>query len=160
MQDKLKSLDLGPIGFVEMENGKLPIPRLSNSKLIKIAKFIGIDGMRLYEQFKGIIADPELSESEKWVTILTELPEETVIHLLSIMLEIEDEEALALDPIVTLEIIAVYAENINLSKAFTVVRSLAKKIFKVEIPDVQTLLSKIPSSNGETLSTSLSAASN
>ena len=58
------------------------------------------------------------------------------------------------------EIIEVYADNINLSKAFTVVRNLAKKLFKVEIPDVQTLLSKIPKNNGETLSTNLSAVSN
>ncbi len=161
MEKKLNALDLGPYDYVTLETGEsFPVHRLTNIKLIKIAKFIGIDGMKLYEQFKDVIGDESLSETEKWITILESLPEETLVHLLSIMLEIEDEESLAIDPVTTLEIIEVYADNINIEKAFTSVRNIAKKVLKVDIPDLNSLLSKIPVNNGKDLSTNLSTASN
>lgn len=157
MEKVLKAIDLGPIGKIQRENGDfLEVPRLTNLKLIKIAKFLGIDGMKLYEEYREITQDPLLSDSEKWIAMLSELPEETVVHLLSILLGIEDEEALNLDPIETLEIIEVYVDNTNIGKAFTIVRSLAKKMFNKEIPDMKNLLMK---TDGQNLSANLSQAS-
>ncbi|MBO0962339.1 hypothetical protein J1P26_21790 [Neobacillus sp. MM2021_6] len=143
MEQKLNSLDIGPLGKVTMvEGGTLVVPRLNNLKLIKIAKFLGIDGMKLYEQYQGIIGSQELSDSEKFITILIELPEEKVVHLLSILLEIEDDQALSLDPVITLEVIELYVDQVNIEKAFMLVRSLAKKLFKVELPDLKSLFNK------------------
>lgn len=143
MTTVLDSIDIHSYGSITRANGeKLEVPRLSNMKLIKIAKFLGIDGMKLYEKFKGIVDDPSMTESEKWITIISDLPEETIVHMLSILLDIDDKEALKLDPIDTLEIIEIYVDNTNINKAFTIVRNLAKKLFNKEIPDIRTMISQ------------------
>jgi hypothetical protein len=137
MEKTLKSIDIGPIGTITRHNGQvLEVPRLSNLKIIKIAKFLGIDGMKLYDRYKEIVEDPFVSDSQKWMTILSELPEETVVHLLSILLDMDDNETLSLDPIETLEIVEIYVDNLNIEKAFTIVRNLAKKMFNKELPDI------------------------
>lgn len=138
MQNVLNSIDIGSIGTVTLSNGqKFDVPKLTNSKLIQIAKFIAVDGMKLWSKFQNVLTDTSLNESEKFAIILAELPEETVIHILSILLDMEDEEVLQMDPAETLEIIDLYVEKTNLIKAFTIVRNLAKK-FNVKIPDLPT----------------------
>jgi hypothetical protein len=137
MEKTLKSIDIGPIGTITRFNGEvIGVPRLTNLKLIKIAKFLGIDGMKLYDRYKEIVEDPFVTDSEKWMTILSELPEETVVHLLSILMDMDDKETLSLDPVETLEIIDIYVDNLNIGKAFTIVRNLAKKMFNKELPDI------------------------
>lgn len=145
MENILNSIDIDIIGTV---NG-INVPRLNNLKLIQIAKFLGIDGMRLYNQFKDVLNDKNLSEQDKWITILMGLPEEKVVHILSILLGIDDKTALKMDPVVTLEIILLYVEKVDLNKAFTVVRTLAKKLFNKEIPDLTTQMTA-PMTNGVT----------
>lgn len=150
----VNSIDAGPIGTVTLSNGqKIDVPKLSNLKVIKIVKFLGIDGMKLYNQFKDIVANPEMSEQEKWITILEQLPEETIIHILSILLDMSDEETLALDPTETLEIVEIYVDKTDLGRAFMSVRNLAKKMFQIEIPDLKTWAEnrrkQTPNGNGQ-----------
>lgn len=143
MNTILQSMDVGPIGTVTLSNGAvLEVPRLTNAKLIKIVKFICVDGMKLYKQFRFIMSDPTMDESEKWTMFFMNLPEEVVVRVLAILLDIEAEQALQLDPVETLEIIEVYVDKANLGKAFTSVRGLAKKLFNIEIPDMKTLLKR------------------
>lgn len=142
-KELLNSINMGPIGTITLSNGQtLDIPKLTNLKLIKIAKFIGIDGMKLYEKFQNLVGDENLSDSEKFVEILSELDEKQIIRILAILLDISDEEALSLDPIETLEIIEVYVEKTNIAKAFTIVRNLIQKITGKEIPDMSNLVKK------------------
>ncbi|NMF00233.1 hypothetical protein [Aneurinibacillus aneurinilyticus] len=144
MKTVLQSMDVGPIGTVTLSNGqKFDVPRLTNLKIIQIAKFVGVDGSQLYRQFKFIMSDETIDESEKLTMLFMNLPEEAVIRILAILLEIEAEQALQLDPVETLEIIEVYVDKANLGKAFTLVRSLTKKMFNFEIPDMKMILERI-----------------
>lgn len=158
MNTVLQSMDIGPIGTVTLSNGvELQVPRLSNAKVIKIVKFLGVDGTRLYKRFQAIMSNDALEDAEKWATLLTELPEETIIRILSILLEMDDKQALQLDPIDTLEIIEVYVDKTDLKRAFTSVRTLAKKLFKIEIPDMQTILKRFEEVPGNDSSDSSSS---
>lgn len=127
----LRSLDIDPLGSITLSDGKkLDVYRLTNYKIIKIAKFLAIDGFKIYNEFKETLDNPEIPEIEKVSLFLGELKEEQVIHLLSILLDISDEEALALDPFDTIEIISLFVEKTNIEKAFTTVRGLIQKFSK------------------------------
>lgn len=127
----LRSLDVDPLGSVTLENGqKLDVYRLTNRKIIQIAKFLAIDGFKIYYKFKDTLEDPAIPEIEKVSLFLGELKEEQIIHLLSILLDISDEEALMLDPFDTIEIISLFVEKTNIEKAFTTVRGLIQKFSK------------------------------
>jgi len=142
MENILNSIDTDKhIGVVTLINGKqLQLPRLSNFKVIRIVKFIGIDGIRIYDQARAILLDDTLEGFERFALIIESLKEEQLIRILSILLEVSDEEALGLDPNDTLEILIEYADKTNLGKTFTQVRQLVKKMFKKELPDFKTLL--------------------
>lgn len=128
----LRSLDVDPLGEIELIDGKkLKVYRLTNSKIIRIAKFLAIDGFKIYYKFKDTLEDPAIPEIEKVSLFLGELKEEQIIHLLSILLDISDEEALMLDPFDTIEIISLFVEKTNMEKAFTTVRSLIQR-FKTQ----------------------------
>lgn len=124
----LRSLDIEPLGTVELVDGKkIDIYRLTNEKVIRIAKFLAIDGFKIYYQFKDTLEDPNIPEIEKVSLFLGELREEQIIHLLSILLDISDEEALLLDPFDTIEIISLFVEKTNIEKAFMTIRGLVQR---------------------------------
>ena len=130
----LRSLDIEPLAIMELSDGKkVELYRLTNAKIIKIAKFLAIDGFKIYYEFKETLENPEIPEIEKVSLFLSELKEEQIIHLLSILLDISDKEALLLDPFDTIEIISVFVEKTNVEKAFTTVRNLIKKFKKQSI---------------------------
>ena len=127
----LRSLDIEPLAVINLADGKkLELYRLTNLKIIKLAKFLAIDGFKIYYKFKGTLEDPKIPEIEKVSLFLSELKEEQIIHLLSILLDISDEEALLLDPFDTIEIISIFVEKTNVEKAFTTVRNLVMKFRK------------------------------
>ena len=127
----LRSLDIDPLEVITLSDGKkLELYRLTNVKIIQIAKFLAIDGFQIYYKFKETLEDPNIPEIEKVSLFLGELKEEQIIHLLSILLDISDEEALLLDPFDTVEIISVFVEKTNVEQAFTTVRNLIKRFRK------------------------------
>lgn len=142
MEQKIKSLDLHKtIGSVKLSGGdKLDVPKLSMLKLIKIVKFLGIDGAKLYNQSRDIFLDDSYEEIEKLAIVLENLEEEKIMHIFSILLDLDDEQVLALDLNEMLDVLLVYVEKTNISKTFSQVRELYKKMFKKELPDFKTLL--------------------
>ncbi|MGR6004914.1 hypothetical protein ACT7C0_30300 [Bacillus cereus] len=142
MVNILNSIDTDKhIGVVTLTNGKeLRLPKLSNFKIIRIVKFIGIDGIRMYDQAREILLDDTLGSFERFALILESLKEEQLIRILSILLDVTDEEALQLDLNETLDILIEYADKTNLGETFTQVRQLVSKLFKKESPDFKTLL--------------------
>ncbi|MFI8709940.1 hypothetical protein ACIGHG_23510 [Bacillus sp. NPDC077411] len=144
MKNILNAIDFGEnIGEITLSNGQiLPIPKLSLKKLIMIVKFIGIDGIRMYDNIRETLIDPNLEGFERYVVILESLKEEQLIRIFSITLDISDQEALQLDLNEMLDILIEYADKTNLGKTFTQVRELYKKLFKKELPDFKNLMDK------------------
>lgn len=142
MEQALRSLDIeNVIGQVTLNNGtKLDVPKLSLQKIIRIVKFLGVDGVRIYDQMREVLLDDTQSDLEKIAFVLEQLKEEQIIRILSILLDIDDQTALQLDLNEALEVLLVYAENTELSKTFTQVQKLMKKMTGKDIPDLQTLL--------------------
>jgi len=142
------------IGFVTLSDGvtKVGIPKLSMSKIIRIVKFLGVDGAKLYGECREILLDKKLDDIEKVSVIFETLKEEQLIRIFSIMLDLSDEDVLAFDPNEMLEILLVYADKTDLRKTFTLVRQLMKKMFNKELPDkIQDWFpkqKKAPSENG------------
>lgn len=138
MGNKLKSLDINEnIGTVILSDGEtsIDVPRLDMSKILRIVKFIGTDGLKIYNQARDLLLNDEFSTFERLAMIIEELKEEQLIRIVAIILDKEDKEALKLDLNEVLDVLIILAENTNLEKTFTQVRTLAKKMFNVELPD-------------------------
>jgi hypothetical protein len=152
IENTIKKLDVEQvIGRVTLSDGKtrLDIPRLSMRKIIQIVKFLGIDGAKLYSEFADTIADPELSDIEKFTVILEGLDDAVLIRIFSILLEMDDEDTLNLDPNEMLEITLVYAEKVDFGKTFLLIKKLYKTIFKKEMPDLRDLFQQAQQANQE-----------
>lgn len=136
MEKAINSLDLDTnLGMVKLSNGQsFAIPKLSTLKLIKLVKFIAIDGARLYSQIQKIVEDPEIEEMEKLVTVMETLTEEQLMQVFSILLDIPVQDVLSLDLNEMLEILLVYIDKVDFNKTFLLCRELAKKLFKKELP--------------------------
>ncbi|MGG1571594.1 hypothetical protein [Fictibacillus sp. NRS-1165] len=146
MENKLKTLDFERnIGQVTLSDGVtvLDVPKLSMLKIIKIVKFLGVDGSKLYNESREILIDENLADLEKLAVILESLKEETLIHIFSILLELDDEQTLQLDINEMLDVALVFVEKTNIAKTFTQVRDLYQKMFKKEMPDFKTLMDRM-----------------
>lgn len=142
-KNTLKSLDINEtIGTITSTNGEtsIDVPRLDMKKIIRIVKFIGTDGIRIYSRSRELLMNDELTTFERLVSVIEELQEEQLIRVIGIILDVPDEEALKLDLNEVLDVLILLSENTNLDKTFTQVRTLAKAMFKVEIPDLQALI--------------------
>lgn len=142
-KNNLKSLDINDtIGSITLtgQETSIDVPRLSMTKIIGIVKFIGTDGIRIYERLNGLLKNDDLSPFERIIAVVDELKEEQLIRIISIILEVEDKEALKLDLNEILDVLIILSENTNLDKTFTQVRTLTKVMFKVEIPDIQKII--------------------
>ena len=123
-----RELDMEPLAVINLSNGEsLELQRLTTMKIIKIAKFLAVDGMKIYDKYEKVVNDQDLSQVEKVADIVSELKEEQIIHLISILINVSDEEALKMDPFDHLEIITTYVEKIDIERAFTNVRKLMTK---------------------------------
>lgn len=144
METLLKSLDLEKsIGTVTLSDGQtLPVPKITVSKLIKIVKFIGVDGVALWNEIEDAMRDETLDDLTQISAILDVLTEEQLIRIFSILLDLSDKEALSLDINEMLDVILVYVEKTNITKTFSQVRQLYRKMFNKELPDIKNLLSK------------------
>ncbi|USK72682.1 hypothetical protein [Peribacillus asahii] len=139
----MESLDLNKyIGTVTLSDGVtvLNIPKLSVAKLIKIVKWIGVDGSKLYKEFQGLIEDESLDDLEKFAIILEELDEQQLVKIFSIALDLTPEQTLALDPNEMLEVLIIYVDKLDLGKTFLLVGELYKKLFKKELPDLKAVI--------------------
>lgn len=152
--NKLKSLDINEkIGSITLTDGEtsIDVPRLDMFKILRIVKFIGTDGIRIYSRMRELLQNDELTPFERIVSVVEELQEEQLIRIVAIILDVEDKEALKLDLNEVLDVLILLADNTNLDKTFTQVRTLAKKMFQVEIPDFQTLVQeRFPAAEPET----------
>lgn len=145
MKQALQSLDIEQyIGEITLSDGsKLNIPKLSMFKIIRIVKFIGVDGSKIWDQARSSLLDESMTDMEKVAVIIEGLKEEQLIRILSILLDVEDRVALQFDLNEVLDVFLVYAEKTNLSKTFTQVQKLAKKMFNKDIPNFKTLLDNL-----------------
>lgn len=138
MANKLKSLDINEsLGSITLSDGvtSIDVPRLDMSKILRIVKFIGTDGLKIYDQARELLLNDEFTTFERLAMIIEDLKEEQLIRIVAIILNVDDSEALKLDLNEVLDVLIVLADNTNLDKTFTQVRALAKKMFNVELPD-------------------------
>lgn len=138
MANKLKSLDINEtLGSITLSDGEtsIDVPRLDMSKILRIVKFIGTDGLKIYNHARELLLNDEFSTFERLAMIIEDLKEEQLIRIVAIILDKDDKEALKLDLNEVLDVLIVLADNTNLDKTFTQVRTLAKKMFNVDLPD-------------------------
>ncbi|MEP9408572.1 hypothetical protein ABKP09_19835 [Peribacillus frigoritolerans] len=152
--EKVKSLDIAQsIGTVTLSDGVtvLNIPKLSVLRLIKIVKWLGVDGSKLYSQFQATLADEEMDDLEKFALLLENLEEEQLVKIFSLALDITPEDTLKMDINEMLEIILVYVENLDLGKTYSLVQNLYQKLFKKELPSFKDLINQIAEKRAESV---------
>ena len=134
--DNVISLDMERnLGTVTLSSGEeLPIPRLSVSKIIKIIKFVAMDGAKLYGKIQDVALDEQMDDMEKLIAIMDNLEDEQLVRLFSILLDLPDKVTLSLDINEMLEIALVYAEKVDFNKTFLLIRKLAKVTAGKELP--------------------------
>jgi hypothetical protein len=144
VEAKLKTLDVEKnLGVVTLSDGEqLPVPKLSMLKIIKIVKFLGVDGAKIYSQAREVLIDDSYDLIEKYAVILESIQEAQVMRIFSIILDLEDEKSLALDPNDLLEILLVLSEKLDFQKTFSQVRQLMKKMFNIDLPDFKELIDR------------------
>lgn len=142
MEEILNRLDDKKIiGKVTLTDGtKLSVPKLSLSKIISVVKFIGTDGARLYADIRELLLDESIQGVEKLTLVMGEIKETQLIRIFAILLELDDEEALALDINEMLDVLLVYVEKTNIKKTFLQVRTLYKALYNKEMPTFKELM--------------------
>lgn len=94
MGKTLKSLDINEtLGQVTLSDGEtsIDVPRLDMSKILRIVKFVGIDGLKIYNNARDVLLNDELSRFEQLATVIEDLSEEQLIRVVSIILGVEDK---------------------------------------------------------------------
>lgn len=142
MEEILNRLDDKKIiGKVTLTDGtKLSVPKLSLSKIISVVKFIGTDGARLYADIRELLLDESVQGVEKLTLVMGEIKETQLIRIFAILLDLDDEEALALDINEMLDVLLVYVEKTNIKKTFLQVRTLYKALYNKEMPTFKELM--------------------
>lgn len=145
MEELLNRLDDKKIiGKVTLTDGtKLNIPKLSLSKIISVVKFIGTDGARLYSDIRELLLDESIQGVEKLTLVMGEIKETQLIRIFAILLELDDEEALALDFNEMLDVLLMYVEKTNIKKTFLQIRTLYKALYNKEMPTFKELLNDL-----------------
>lgn len=142
MNEILNRLDIDKtIGTVTLtDGGKLKIPKLSLHKLLGVVKFLGTEGARIYAEIRELLLDESIEGLEKLTLIMSSLKEEQLVKIFSIVLDIEVEEALALDLNEMLDVIMVYVEKTNIKKTFLQIRNLYKALYGKEMPSFKEII--------------------
>lgn len=142
MNEILNRLDINKtIGTVTLtDGGKLKIPKLSIQKLLGIVKFLGTEGARIYSEVRELLLDESIDGIEKLTLVMGSLKEEQLVKIFSIVLDIEIEEALALDLNEMLDVITVYVEETNIKKTFLQIRKLYKSLYGKEMASFKEIM--------------------
>ncbi|MFC0275582.1 hypothetical protein ACFFH2_02550 [Enterococcus devriesei] len=140
--------------MVELSNGrKIPVPRLTNKKVLQLVKFVAGDGMIIYSKFtdwrqEHTKVTPALDENSaqkkdengnplfdtKYPTVeegvdffLSEVPDEKIANLLAILLDKTPEETEEMDFFDTSLIIAEFLANTPIEKLTALVKKIRPK---------------------------------
>lgn len=145
MEEILNRLDDKKIiGKVTLTDGaKLSVPKLSLSKIIGIVKFLGTDGARLYADIRELLLDESVQGIEKLTLVMGEIKDAQLVHIFSILLDIDDDEALSLDLNEMLDVLLIYVEKTNIKKTFFQIRSLYKALYNKEMPTFKEILNDL-----------------
>lgn len=125
MTDKtVESLDIESLGTVKLESGmEVEVPRLTNARVIRLAKFIATDGLAFAKDLGDV---DKLNELEFVTSVITELEESQVAKLLNILFGLNESKAMQFDFVDTIELIQAFIDKTNIQKAFTIVQGLTK----------------------------------
>lgn len=140
--------------MVELSDGsKIPVPRLTNKKVLQLVKFVAGDGMIIYSKFakwreENTITKPVLDEegnqkkdekdnplfTTKFPTVeegveffLTEVPDEKIANLLAILLDKTAEETEEMDFFDTSLIIASFLDQTPIEKLTALIKKIRPK---------------------------------
>ncbi|WP_312498126.1 hypothetical protein [Bacillus luti] len=131
------------IGEVTLSNGnKLLLPKIGMKKIIAIVKFIGVDGLKLWDKASKIMIQTDLDTFSKFALVIDSLEDEQLVKIQSILLGISEQEALKLDLNETLDVFIQYAEKTNVGKTYSQIQHLTKVMFKKELPNFGDLLDR------------------
>lgn len=131
-----------PIGTVVLTDGEttIEIPKLDMKKTLRIVKFLGVDGTKIYNDVRDILLNDELGSFERIATVVEGLEEEQLFQVIAIVLDLPVEEALKLDLNETLDVLIVLSENTNLKKTYKQIQVLSKVTFGLNLPDLQNVI--------------------
>ena len=142
------------MNMVELSDGrKIPVPRLTNKKVLQLVKFVAGDGMIIYSKFtdwreKHTEVTPILNEDgkqkvdednnplfdTKFPTIeegvdffLSEVPDEKIANLLAILLDKTPEDTEEMDFFDTSLIVAEFLANTPIEKLTALVKKIRPK---------------------------------
>lgn len=131
------------IGEVTLSNGnKLLLPKIGMKKIISIVKFIGVDGLKLWNNASKIMSQDDVDTFSKFALVIESLEAEQLVKIQAILLDISDQEALKLDLNETLDVFIQYAEKTNVGKTYSQIQHLTKVMFKKELPNFGELLDR------------------
>ncbi|MGR5963131.1 hypothetical protein ACT7DN_30305 [Bacillus paranthracis] len=118
MESIFKSIDIEKhIGEVVLSNGsKLPLPKIGMKKVISIVKFIGVDGFKLWDKASKIMRQTDMDTFSKFALVIDSLEDTQLVKIQSILLDISEQDALALDLNETLDVFIQYAEKNKFGK--------------------------------------------
>lgn len=163
IMDKINSV-VTEINMVELTDGtKIPVPRLTNSKMLRLIKFVAGDGLIIYTKFtnwrsehasktpaldeNGVQRkneDGELLFNFKYPSVeeaveffLAELPEEKIAELLAILLGKTTEETIEMDFFDTSLIIAEFLDRTPIEKLTMLVKKIMAKFRPMKQEDLQ-----------------------
>lgn len=149
--------------MVELSDGsKIPVPRLTNRKVLQLVKFVAGDGMIIYSKFtkwreENTITKPMLDDEgnhkkdekdnplftttfptvEEGVEFfLTEVPDEKIAKLLAILLDKTAEETEEMDFFDTSLIIASFLDQTPIEKLAALVKKIRPKFRSVSKVDL------------------------
>lgn len=133
----------------------IPMPKLTTLKTIRLAKFFASDAYAIYAKSKGLYKNvPKLdgngqevkddngqviletkgpNEQELFEFILTELSEEMLAKVISMLIDVPEDKVLNMDFADTLVIITDFIENTNINQAFLAIKNLTAK-FRPSVP--------------------------
>lgn len=150
--------------MVELSDGnKIPVPRLTNKKVLQLVKFVAGDGMIIYSKFakwreENTVTKPVLDEkgiqkkdekdnplfTTKFPTVeegveffLTEVPDEKIANLLAILLDKTAEETEEMDFFDTSLIIASFLDQTPIEKLTALVKKIRPKFRTMSKTDLE-----------------------
>ncbi|MGM0215070.1 hypothetical protein [Enterococcus sp. AZ109] len=150
--------------MVELSNdSKIPVPRLTNKKVLQLVKFVAGDGMIIYSKFtnwrqENTVVTPALDEqgvqkkgekdnplfNTKFPTVeegveffLTEIPDEKIAKVLAILLDKSTEETEEMDFFDTSLIIASFLDNTPIEKLAALVKKIRPKFRSMSKEDLK-----------------------
>ena len=153
--------------------GTVPMPKLTTLKTIRLAKFFASDAYAIYAKTKGLYRNvPKLDENNQPIVdengkqemerkgpneqevfefILAELSEEMLAKIISMIIDVPEDQVLNMDFADTLVIVTDFIENTNINKAFLAIKNLTAK-FRPTVPEeIQTEIEEQPQATNQSV---------